>query len=93
MAQCFRDEVDDLLPRMWAALDRGDLIEVGRLAHRMKGTLVYLGAEPANEALRRVEAFLETSDAAASEAADVIRHLEQQCLMLEDELTFAPIGS
>ena len=42
MIQCFFDEVDNLLPKMRAALEKGDLEEVGRLGHRMKGTVVYL---------------------------------------------------
>ena len=44
MIQCFFDEVDNLFPQMRAALEKGDLVEVGRLGHRMKGTVVYLGA-------------------------------------------------
>ena len=57
MIQCFFDEVDNLFPQMRAALEKGDLVEVGRLGHRMKGTVVYLGAEPAKEAALRVERF------------------------------------
>ena len=57
MIQCFFDEVDNLFPQMRAALEKGDLGEVGRLGHRMKGTVVYLGAEPAEEAALRVERF------------------------------------
>ena len=45
MIQCFFDEVDNLFPQMRAALEKGDLVEVGRLGHRMKGTVVYLGAD------------------------------------------------
>ena len=43
MIQCFSSEVDSLFPQMRAALERGDLVEVGRIGHRMKGTVVYLG--------------------------------------------------
>ena len=42
MAQCFQDEVTNLFPQMRAALEKGDLVEVGRLGHRIKGTVVYL---------------------------------------------------
>ena len=38
MIECFFEEVDSLLPQMRAALQKGDLVEVGRLGHRMKGT-------------------------------------------------------
>ena len=57
MIQCFFDEVDELVPQMRAALGKGHLEEVGRLGHRMKGTVVYLGAQPAKEAALRVERF------------------------------------
>ena len=59
MIQCFFDEVDNLFPQMRAALEKGDLVEVGRLGHRMKGTVVYLGAEPAKEAALRRGAVLQ----------------------------------
>ena len=61
MIQCFFDEVDNLFPQMRAALARGDLVEVGRLGHRMKGTVVYLGAQPAKQAALRVERFCKSS--------------------------------
>ena len=50
MINCFFDDVDKQFPRMRAALDRGDLVELGRLAHRMKGTAVYLAAPAVEEA-------------------------------------------
>ena len=55
MIQCFFDEVDNLLPQMRAALAKSDLVEVARLGHRMKGTVLYLGAQAAQEAALRVE--------------------------------------
>jgi len=57
MIQYFFDEVDNLLPQMHAALQKGNLIEVGRLGHRMKGTVIYLGAQPAADAACAVESF------------------------------------
>ena len=57
MVRCFLDEVDKLFPRMRAALEQGDLAEVGHLGHRLKGSLVYLGAQRAKEAAQRVERF------------------------------------
>ncbi len=42
MIQCFFKEFGTLLPQMRAALQAGDLTEVGRLGHRLKGTVVYL---------------------------------------------------
>ena len=58
MTQCFVDDVENVLPQMRVAIERGDLVEVGRLGHRLKGTISHLGAEPATLAARRVEHFL-----------------------------------
>ncbi len=43
MIQFFFGEADILFPQMRAALEKGNLAEVGRLGHRMKGTTTYLG--------------------------------------------------
>ena len=42
--RCFLGEVDSVLPQMHAILQTGDFGEIGRLVHRMKGTIVCLGA-------------------------------------------------
>lgn len=42
MIQYFFEEMSSMLPQMRIALEKGDLEEVGRLGHRLKGTLVYL---------------------------------------------------
>ena len=57
MIQYFYEEVENVLPQMRLALQKGDLLEVGRLGHRVKGTVVHLGAEPAREAATKVEHF------------------------------------
>ena len=44
MIQCFFDDVDEVLPQIRMAQKTGNLAEVGRLGHRLKGTVVYLGA-------------------------------------------------
>ena len=51
----FFDDVDPLLERIRQASQRGDTAELAAAAHRLKGTLVYLGAAPALDAVRRVE--------------------------------------
>ena len=66
MIQYFFDEVDSVFPQMRAALEKGDLVKVGRLGHRMKGTVVYLGAQPATEAALQVERFCKSSDGTPS---------------------------
>jgi PAS domain S-box-containing protein len=93
MIQCFFDEVDNLLPQMRAALAKGDLVEVGRLGHRMKGTVVYLGAEPAKEAALRVERFCKCPGGTASEAQDAINALEHECISLKAALAGHPLAT
>ena len=85
MIRCFFDEVDSLFPQMRTALEKGDLQEVGRLGHRLKGTVVYLGAEAAREAASRVERF-HGSGGEAAEVEDAVNSLEQQCEVLKAAL-------
>ena len=93
MIQCFFDEVDNLFPQMRAALEKGDLVEVGRLGHRMKGTVVYLGARPAKEAALRVERFCKSSGGTPSEAEEAINALEHECMALKAALTEHPLAA
>jgi two-component system sensor histidine kinase/response regulator len=77
MAQCFLEEVRDLAPQIRAALERGDLAEVGRLGHRLKGTIAYLGATPAEKAAVAVE---EAGQAGGkTEAEEAVQSLEHEC--------------
>jgi signal transduction histidine kinase/DNA-binding NarL/FixJ family response regulator len=82
MMQCFFDEVDNLFPRMRSALEKGDLEEVGRLGHRMKGTVVYLGARPAQDAALRVEQFSSPCGGTSAEAEQAVNALEHECVAL-----------
>ena len=86
MVQCFFDDVDNLFPQMRAALEQGDLAEVGRLGHRMKGTVVYLRAQPAKEAALRVERFCKSNGGTPSEAEEAINALEHDCAALKAAL-------
>jgi HPt (histidine-containing phosphotransfer) domain-containing protein len=86
MIQCFVDEVARLFPQMRAALEKGDLVEVGRLGHRMKGTVVYLGAQPARQAALRVERFATSNGGTPSEAEEAISALEHECKGLKAAL-------
>jgi PAS domain S-box-containing protein len=86
MIHCFLDEVDSLFTQMRVALGRGDLEEVGRLGHRMKGTVVYLGAEPAKHAALSVERFCKSHGGTAEEAEEAINALEQECVRLKTKL-------
>ncbi len=86
MIECFFDEVNDLFPRMRAALGSGNLVEVGRLGHRIKGTVAYLGAEPAREAALRVERFCTSRGGTALEAEQAVSALEHECQVLKAAL-------
>lgn len=85
MVQSFVDEVRNLLPKMREALAKDDLAELGRLGHRLKGTIVYLGAEPAEKAVIVVEKFRENGGEKA-EAEKAARALEHECELLESAI-------
>ncbi len=93
MIGCFFDDVDNLLPQMRAALKTGNLVEVGRLGHRMKGTLVYFGAEPVEAAAIRVERFCESNGGTPSEAEEAINALEHECMTLKAALSNHPLAA
>jgi HPt (histidine-containing phosphotransfer) domain-containing protein len=81
----FRD-AEHLLPQIRAALERHHLKEVGHLGHRMKGTLVHLGAEAVIDAAKRVERF-HCGGGQQAEAEEAVRTLEHQCDVLKVALT------
>jgi HPt (histidine-containing phosphotransfer) domain-containing protein len=86
MIQCFLSELDGIIAKMRSARDKGDLHEVGRLGHYMKGTVAYLAAEPAKEAALRAERFCKTSDGTEEEAEESIDRLERECNRLRSVL-------
>ncbi|MGA2256194.1 MAG: response regulator [Thermoguttaceae bacterium] len=90
MIQYFFDDVDKLFPQMRAALETKDLVEVGRLGHRMKGTVVYLGAKRAEEAALRVERCGRSSDGIPSAAEEAVNSLERECMALKSVLIEHP---
>ena len=57
----------------------------------MKGTVVYLGAKPAEEAALRVERFGRSSGGTPSEAEEAVNALEQECLALKAALAGHPL--
>ena len=88
MIAYFFADVDRLLPQMRSALQQGNLAEVGRLGHRLKGTVVYLGAEPATEAALVVERFC-TSGGEPADAEEAVGALEKECILLKQALSTA----
>ena len=85
MANCFLGEADQLLDKIDAALRRWDVAEIERTAHRLKGTLVYLGADPAVREARVVERMQNIQTRAEAEAA--VGRLIEQIMMLKDAIT------
>ena len=86
MMQFFFLDVDKLLPQVRSALQRGDFSEVGRLGHRLKGTISHLAAAPASEAALRVEHLMPPASEPA-DAEEAVRALERECEVLKAALT------
>jgi HPt (histidine-containing phosphotransfer) domain-containing protein len=86
MIAFFFKDADNYLPQMRVALAKGDLPEVGRLGHQLKGTLGHIAAEQAREAAERVEHYLLHAGEQA-EAGEAVRALEYQCEVLKMALT------
>ena len=84
MVGCLFDESDSLLEQMHAALKSGDAEELGRTAHRLKGTVVFLGAPPAADATMRVEQIGLSGE--LDNAAEAIDQLQTQLQLLKDAL-------
>ena len=59
----------------------------------MKGTVVYLGAQPAKEAALRVERFCKSIGGTPSEAEDAINALEHECIVLKAALSVHPLAT
>jgi len=93
MIECFFNDVDGLLPQIRAAVKKADLAEVGRLGHRLKGTVVYLGAQPAEEAAHRVERLGQARDGALPAAEAAVNALEHECLALKAALSKQPLAA
>lgn len=76
MVDCFYDEADPMMQAMREALGTGLYARIRELAHRLKNTVVYLGAQPAVAAIAAVEA---AAKAAAHDAvAEAVGRLELQ---------------
>ncbi|MEN6457429.1 MAG: PocR ligand-binding domain-containing protein [Thermoguttaceae bacterium] len=82
MIDFFVDDVDKLLPQVGLALQRGNPDEMGRLAHRLKGTISHLAAERARDAARQVERIGQIAGS-ETEAEAAVQRLEQECQTLK----------
>ena len=84
MVANFFGEADALVAKMRTALQNGNGVEMGKAAHRLKGTACYLGAPAAMEATQGVERAGKNDD--LSGAAEAIERLAQQVATLKEAL-------
>ena len=80
----FVEESVASLPAIRLGLERRDVAAMAQAAHRLRGTVLYLGATRTAEAALKVERLSEAGDLVA--AAEAIRQLEQECAALKETL-------
>ena len=91
MAGYFFSDSVELVPEIRAAAAAGDAATVEARAHRLKGTLLFLGAEAAVGAVSRVETLGRSGDLA--DAAAAIRSMEDEVARLAAALRpYGPDG-
>jgi HPt (histidine-containing phosphotransfer) domain-containing protein len=71
-----------LLAEIKAAASAGDAMVIEKKAHRLKGTVLYLGAEAAQEAVARVEVLARSGD--LTDAASAIASMEAEITRLAE---------
>lgn len=84
MAGFFFQDADPMLEKMRAALAEGNAEEFTYVAHRFKGTIVYLGSRPTAECIERVERIGRSGDLAP--AAEAIDDLQRWIQLLKSAL-------
>jgi HPt (histidine-containing phosphotransfer) domain-containing protein len=84
MVDFFFCDATKLLMEIQAAATAGDATAIERKAHRLKGTVLYLGAEAATEAVAGVEALARSGD--LTDAAPAIRSMEAEVTRLTEAL-------
>ena len=85
MAECFLNDVYELFPQMHAALQESNWAKLASLAHRLKGSLLYLGASSATESAAELENLCH-GPALPARLAESLAVLEQRCDLLKEEL-------
>ncbi|MHB8901451.1 MAG: response regulator, partial [Thermoguttaceae bacterium] len=81
MVECLFAESDTLLSRMRAALAEENASDLARAAHRLMGTVAYLGSRPVLDATERVECLGRDGNLAA--ATEAVAELEEQIAALK----------
>jgi signal transduction histidine kinase/HPt (histidine-containing phosphotransfer) domain-containing protein len=69
MVDFYFEEWPQRLAEIEMALDRAEALSIARAAHRLKGTVIYLGARPLLAILDRVEQIGESGDLCGAEAS------------------------
>jgi hypothetical protein len=69
MVSCFFGETDGMMHLLQDAQQKNNFEEVRTLAHRMKNTIVYLGAGPATQAIQDLEHEAKACAAAGTDKA------------------------
>jgi HPt (histidine-containing phosphotransfer) domain-containing protein len=90
MVRFFLTEADGSITQINTALREGDLKAVADLGHRLKGTLVYLAAEPATKTAERLEQ-LDCPGTSAADAEQAVDALNRQCAALKSVLSRHPL--
>lgn len=78
MVNCFFCETDEMFRSIQEARRQGNNDEVRTLAHRLKNTVIYLGAQPASQAILEVEKVAKEGDSSGMDEAlsQLARQLE-----------------
>lgn len=84
LMEFFPKESSELLRQMHVALGKVDFAEVRRTTHRLKGSLFYLGAQPAVDAAAKVEQAAKSGDLTAASGA--VTELKKQVELLKNTL-------
>jgi signal transduction histidine kinase/HPt (histidine-containing phosphotransfer) domain-containing protein len=84
MVECLFHDAEPLIEQARRALSHGIAVEVGRAAHRLKGTVCHLGAAPAMDTLQHLEQIGKSGD--LSGAAETIQQLDVEIGLLKAAL-------
>ena len=85
MVRFFLEEKPARILQMQSALEHSEAATIARVAHRLKSTVIYLGARPVLEALEHLEQVSDPDDLPS--AAQWIAELEQRAAALVQVLT------
>lgn len=88
MAEFFLAESTEVLNQLDAAVRGGNATALAAAAHRLRGTIVYLGARSAADAAQRVEQLGKSGDLTG--AAEKVKELSRQVAFLKEAMASLP---